>query len=345
MIDSIEWKKIGQGNYVGALSIHDPREGSPAGRLEIPVGMIERGNGPTAMLMGGVHGDEPAGPICLIHLFERLAVMKNMAGRIIICPAANIPAIKAESRFAPQDHLNMNRCFPGDAAGTITPRICDQIYSQIAQHADCLVDVHSGGRGIKYAPAALFPITGDAILNSRCLSLAKSFNSGIVHLHREQDLVPTHLTACFQKDGKPAVMVEVGGTEYLDSDLEASATAGFMNMLVHINIVQKREIPHKTKVLFVHRKGEIYTPYDSYFTSYFEPGAVVSAKSQIGCLRAFDKLLTSDNPEPIYAPHDSLHLVSRRSMNASKKGDLLYQFGSEIRGSSIEKLLKGNSLP
>ena len=69
--------------------------------------------GPTALIQAGIHGDEVAGVHALQELLE--AELRPTHGRLLVCPTMNPRAYRARQR-AGVDGLDLNRCFPGDAA-------------------------------------------------------------------------------------------------------------------------------------------------------------------------------------------------------------------------------------
>jgi hypothetical protein len=69
--------------------------------------------GPTVLIQAGIHGDEVAGVHALAELLE--AGPQIHAGRLIVIPVMNPGAYRARERAAPGG-LDLNRCFPGDAA-------------------------------------------------------------------------------------------------------------------------------------------------------------------------------------------------------------------------------------
>lgn len=69
--------------------------------------------GPTAIIEAGIHGDEVAGVHALQELLEE--GVRPARGRLLVIPVMNPPAYRARQRAAPGG-LDLNRCFPGDAA-------------------------------------------------------------------------------------------------------------------------------------------------------------------------------------------------------------------------------------
>lgn len=64
--------------------------------------------GPTAVIIGGIHGDETAGMLAA----EAIAKLEPVYGRIIVVPRANKPA--CDSGVRTEYYMeDLNRCFPG----------------------------------------------------------------------------------------------------------------------------------------------------------------------------------------------------------------------------------------
>ena len=85
------------GVHHGFLRLPYSRDDSAWGSIMIPISVIKNGDGPTALLTGGNHGDEYEGPVAL----QELAVTLNaedVSGRLIIVPAFNFPAFQAGTR-------------------------------------------------------------------------------------------------------------------------------------------------------------------------------------------------------------------------------------------------------
>ncbi|MCB2042915.1 MAG: succinylglutamate desuccinylase/aspartoacylase family protein, partial [Rhodoferax sp.] len=105
-----------QGKQVDWLYLPHSVTRSAYGALAIPIAVIRNGDGPTVFLMSGNHGDEYEGQITLAKLIRELEP-EQVRGRIIILPAANLPAAMAGTRVSPIDQGNLNRAFPGDPQG------------------------------------------------------------------------------------------------------------------------------------------------------------------------------------------------------------------------------------
>jgi N-alpha-acetyl-L-2,4-diaminobutyrate deacetylase len=84
-----------QGVRHGYLRLPSSREDSAWGVVLIPITVIVNGEGPTALLTGGNHGDEYEGPVALQSLAHDLDP-RDVTGRVIIAPFMNTPALNLE---------------------------------------------------------------------------------------------------------------------------------------------------------------------------------------------------------------------------------------------------------
>ena len=139
------------------------------GAVMIPMTVIKRGEGPTALLTGANHGDEYEGPLALWALSHTLKD-SDLSGRVIMVPAMNYPAFQAAKRTSWIDGGNMNRVFPGDPEGNITQIIADYFSRTLLPMADVVVDIHSGGKTLEFVPFAAAHVLDDKAQQARCVA-------------------------------------------------------------------------------------------------------------------------------------------------------------------------------
>src|SRR6266542_4442650 len=85
------------GRQCGFLSVPISTHESAYGRVQVPVVCLRNGDGPTALLVAGNHGDEYEGQIALVRLIQTIDPA-HILGRLIVLPAANLPAALAGRR-------------------------------------------------------------------------------------------------------------------------------------------------------------------------------------------------------------------------------------------------------
>ena len=106
----------------------------------------EFGDGkPGVLITAGIHGDEgPWGGWAISKLLRSIDE-RAVRGFIRVVPLANPLAMQADKRNAPVDQLDLNRAFPGDAAGSYTERAAHILATDALADIDCVIDLHGGG--------------------------------------------------------------------------------------------------------------------------------------------------------------------------------------------------------
>jgi N2-acetyl-L-2,4-diaminobutanoate deacetylase len=224
-----------EGVQHGHLKLPYSRDDSAWGAIMIPLTVIKRGNGPTALLTGGNHGDEYEGPLALFELARNLRA-EEVTGRVVILPAMNYPAFRAGTRTSPIDKGNMNRSFPGRADGTVTARIADYIQRHLLPMADLVLDIHSGGKTLEFVPCAAAHHLPDKAQEARCVSAMEAFNAPYSMMLLELDALGMYDSAA-EAMGKTFVTTELGGGGTARPETIAIARRGVRNVLAHAGIV------------------------------------------------------------------------------------------------------------
>lgn len=207
------------------------------GTIPIPITCIKNGEGPTALLIAGNHGDEYEGQIALGKLARQIEP-DDVRGRIIILPALNCPAVVAGRRLSPLDEGNLNRLFPGEANGTPTQMIAHYIVSVLLPLSDLVIDLHSGGKSGSYYPCCLIRDGGIESETERLIELADVFGAPIASISDGAGGgASTTLSAAAQKCGVPVLTTELGGGGNLSRTGEAIATHGLHRVLRHVGIL------------------------------------------------------------------------------------------------------------
>ncbi len=219
----------------GHLRLPYSRDDSAWGSIMIPVTVIANGDGPTALLTGGNHGDEYEGPAALFHLARALPAA-DIRGRVIIVPAMNYPAFRAGTRTSPIDRGNLNRSFPGRPDGSITEKIADYFTRTLVPLADLVLDIHSGGRTLDFLPFAAAHQLADKAQERRCLAAVGAFAAPYSMRMTEIDAVGMYDTTVEQL-GKVFVTTELRGGGTATAESVRIALTGVRNVLRHAGIL------------------------------------------------------------------------------------------------------------
>lgn len=183
--------------------------------------------GPTVVVLAGIHGDEYEGVIAIPRVFESLDP-QQLRGTIVCVPVCNVPAFGAATRTSPIDGLNMARVFPGDPAGTITQRIAYWLGEKIMHHADLIIDLHSAGVAYNL-PMLVGYYRPENELGVRTRKLAEAFGAPVLWAH--PDMAPGRTMSFAAEHGIPGLYTEAPGAGRARPADVATMTTGVINCL------------------------------------------------------------------------------------------------------------------
>lgn len=107
--------------------------------------------GPVVMVVGGVHGNEPAGFLAA----DNISGWSVDRGTLLVLPRANVSAIAAKSRNAPGE-ADLNRVFPGNPKTSGTRRLAAEIRMVMDEFQPAwVVDLHEAVGLERLQPGAL----------------------------------------------------------------------------------------------------------------------------------------------------------------------------------------------
>lgn len=219
----------------GHLRLPHSRDMSAWGSVLIPVTQVKNGDGPSALLTGGNHGDEYEGPIALSKLAATLKA-EDVQGRVIIVPAMNYPAFQAGRRLSPIDEGNLNRLFPGRPDGTPTEKIADYFTRTLLPLADLVLDIHSGGRSLDFVPFAAMHKLGNPEQDAAAEAAMRAFGAPYAMYMKELDPAGLYDTEA-EIQGKVFVTTELGGGGTATPESVAIAERGVANVLKHAGVL------------------------------------------------------------------------------------------------------------
>src|SRR5436190_2269805 len=283
----IDYEKIGK--QVGWLHLPHSVTRSAYGTLMIPIAVIANGRGPTAFFMAGNHGDEYEGQIALAKLIRSLEP-SEIRGRVIILPAANLPAALDSARVSPIDQGNLNRSFPGDPDAGPTLQIAHYIDSVLFPKATLFHDFHSGGTSLDYMPFASIHEGEDPAVNAKSLAALKAFGaplSVIWKSHRD----PRYSPLAAMRHGIPALGGEFGGAGRVARSGVEMVSRGARRLLAHLGIVEaaRKPAPPATRLVSIpSRDYFVYAPAPGLFEPAVELGDTVTPGQLCGEVHFID---------------------------------------------------------
>jgi uncharacterized protein len=327
------------GKQVGQLHLPHSSNLSAYGWIGIPIAVIRNGSGPTVYLGGGNHGDEYEGQITLVRLIRELDPAR-IQGRLIILPAANLPAAMNHSRCSPIDGGNLNRSFPGEPDAPDhrpTGAIAYYIAHALLPLCDAVLDLHSGGKTLDYVPSALIRRGADEALFARSLVALQAFGAPIGYIVEGGSATagggegPARTLPAYAASlGMVALGTELGGAGTLTPLTLEVARRGVYNFLAHLGVIDESPYSAKTpkpRLLIVGGSDYyVHAPCGGAFEPAFALGDEVEAGQLCGWIHQID------DPQ---APPREVHFeragvaFCKRPITAVARGDCLAHLGTD----------------
>jgi len=293
--------------------------------LDVPAVEVTGGtDGPRLTILAGVHGCEYTS-MAAVREFVRHVNPERIAGRITAVPILNLPAFTARTPFVvPDDGKNLNRCFPGDPAGTLADRLAYAAYTQLIEPADYLLDLHAGDMVEALEPFALYEAS---TVEDTARGMAEAYGLGYVVRQQagaDRPVAGSTSTAAAAA-GIPAIIAEAGGRGLLERNAVETHLRGIHNVLTHLGMfiggqasAEQPRPRHFERFLWLH------TAHDGWWEPAVEVGTEMRAGDLIGTVSS----LLGEVLEKVTAPADGVPLFLTSSPAVRRDG-LLVGLGSD----------------
>jgi predicted deacylase len=164
--------------------------------------------GPTILIMAGVHGDEINGVEIVRRAVKAGFFSKLNCGNVIAVPLLNIYGFINFSRDLP-DGKDVNRSFPGVKNGSLAARVAYTLTKHILPLADYVIDFHTGGKSIYN-----FPQVRISPNDEQSLVFAREFSAPFIV---KSELILKSLRKECAKYKKPVLVFEGGESLRIDN--------------------------------------------------------------------------------------------------------------------------------
>jgi uncharacterized protein len=290
--------------------------------LEVPaVELTGAEDGPRLTVLAGVHGCEYA-PMAAVRRWARGLAERELRGSVVAVPVLNLPAFRARSPFVvPDDGKNLNRCFPGDPAGTLAERLAHATFTELIAGSDALVDVHAGDMVEALEPFALYD-AGPGEASARELAIAY----GLGYIIRQEPgpgrAAGGTTSAAAASAGIPAIIAEAGGCGLVQQAAVDAHVRGLDRVLARLGMVPRAAagaVPDRPPV---HLRRFIWLRCDDagWWEPAVQPGETVAEGQLLGTVSSIDG---ADILQTIIAPAAGVPMFVTSSPAVAADGLLL----------------------
>ncbi|MHB8632481.1 MAG: succinylglutamate desuccinylase/aspartoacylase family protein [Thermoplasmatota archaeon] len=229
--------------------------------------------GPTVYVTSAIHGDEING-VAIVRRILDTASGHLERGTLIAVPVGNRFGFYAGDRYLP-DRRDLNRHFPGDAAGHMADRIAYELFRRVVMISDLGVDLHTAAEG----NTNLCHIRGDADIPA-VRELMEAFGAPIM-VHGAGP--SGSLRRAATEAGVPTILFEAGEPGRFERHAVDFGEHGLLRLFGRVGLLATRRRPAPFQALV--RKAEwIRSDHGGILDLRVEPGDLVRPGLELGVI-------------------------------------------------------------
>lgn len=279
--------------------------------------IVERAKleGPTLLLLAGVHGDETNG-VAIVRDIIKKKYNRPKRGTIICIPVFNVFGYLNRTREFP-DGRDLNRMFPGLPNGSLASQFAYQFTKNIAPLVDYVIDFHTGGSDREnYANVRC------VLQEEKSFELAKVFDVPFI-MH--SNYIQKSIREMMNKMGKTTLLFEGGKSKNLDETIIQYGVDGTLNVMKYLGL-QDGEIKMQHETVIIKKAKWLRAPVSGMLRLHVKNGSWVSKRTLLAIITdpfgEFDRKVT--------APFDC-YVFAVNTTPTVNKGDALFHVSVETR--------------
>ena len=325
------------GKQFGMLEIPRSSNTSAWSGVSSPIVCVSHGDGPTVLVLGGVHGDEPEGQVAALNLARELRP-EQVSGRVIIIPCVSMEASLAYTRCWPSG-ANMNRSFPGSPRGTEDEQLADFLTTVLFPLSDIVVDIHSGGRTALCLPWSEMLWVDDQ-------EQRRQMVEGMLHWNADWCCVYVCVSGSgllvdeAGRQGKIVVSTEMGGGGHVTAAIHRLVASGLANVLRHFGVLEGEVVtraslglPEQTLLRATEPENFMFAPESGLFETLVDLGQRVETGQPVGQMHFLER--PDRAPEVILSTTSGIVCVVR-AIATTTQGDGVVWVAREIDRSELD---------
>jgi len=292
--------------------------------IRFPVGTISGvEDGPTLVVLGGMHGSEFSGIEAAIRLFNEVEPTA-LKGNLVVGTIYNLPAFMNNLGFVvPHDGKNPLSTFPGSPVGTYGEAMAYYFDQEVLSKADYFVELHGGDIPEALTPFVIAPRTGEAQVDEKIEAMTRAYNVPLILISPMSDpSKPPHSAyGVTAMRGKPALLAESGQQGILKLEETEVHLAGLRNILIHLGMMSGTV---KQTVKRTYLEG--YTVVQSDKDGMWYPAISLNEEVKEGQVLGDIRDYFGQNLATVKAPSEGL-VTAIRTSPAIMVGNVLVEYG------------------
>ena len=269
--------------------------------------------------------------------FLRETDLSDIQGRIIVIPCLSPEASKAATRLWPNG-VNFNRAFPGSPDGDPSAILADYMTRVLFPLSDYVIDMHSGGRGMRWEPVSHMHVVDDVQQRTAMLDGMLAWNTSQHVLYVDiagSGLLPSEA----ERQGKIVITTELGGGGVPTPDTLRIGRDGLQNVLRSIGAlsgtpVSRAELGLPPAVVLDATDPQAYlrAPESGLYEVFVNPTDVVAKGQPVGQVHFLERL--DREPIVVTSPKDG-RVISVQGVPTVDQGDCVTVIGVEVDPDSL----------
>lgn len=282
----------------------------------LPVQVVRgRRDGPTVWISGVIHGDEIVGVEVIRRVLPFLD-RRRLAGTVIAVPIVNVFGFIDGSRYLP-DGRDLNRSFPGSSRGSLASRLASLFLSEIVDHADVGIDLHTAaGHRVNHPQ-----VRGD-LEDPETRRLVEAFGAPMMMTAKLRD---GSLRQTATERGKKVLLYEAGQVHRFDPEAVTVGVSGTLRTLEALGMGEWPELGPPQPTIELHQSRWVRA----------RRGGIVNLDNVLGQQVAEGDVLATiadafgQRPTKVRAPMDGW-VIAQTQHPVVSQGDALFHVGSEV---------------
>lgn len=230
-------------------------------------------DGPTVLLLGGIHGDEINGVEIVRRMIDGEELNNIQCGTVIAISLLNVYGFINSRRGVP-DGKDVNRSFPGASRGSLASQVASCLTKKILPNVDITIDYHTGGDARYNYPQVRYSKD-----DQQAKELGKVFAPPFLIA---KPRIPKSFRKTANEMGIAVLVYEAGESERLNGLAIESGMAGTLRVLRHLEMILAKDTPKPPKVIEVLSTGWIRANAAGMFIWSRQSGAEVQKGEVLG---------------------------------------------------------------